>query len=58
VRLFDVGFAVRFDPMPEADDIERLLEAPDEWRDAVAVVTRERINTKEPGEDFEVYGYD
>jgi len=58
VRLFDVGFAVRFDPMPEADDIERLLEAPDEWRDAVAVVTRERINTQEPGEDFEVYGYD
>lgn len=58
VRLFDVGFAVRFDPLPATDDVERLLEAPDEWRDAVAVVSRQRVDTREPDEVFEVYGYD
>ncbi len=32
MRLFDVGFAVRFFEPQEPDRIESLLEAPDEWR--------------------------
>lgn len=31
VRLFDVGFAVRFFETQQADQVEALLEAPDEW---------------------------
>ncbi len=31
VRLFDVGFAVRFFEPQNADTVESLLEAPDEW---------------------------
>jgi len=31
VRLFDVGFAVRFFEPQDADRVESLLEAPDEW---------------------------
>lgn len=31
VRLFDVGFAIRFFEPQDADEIEALLEAPDEW---------------------------
>lgn len=31
VRLFDVGFAIRFFEPQDADEIETLLEAPDEW---------------------------
>jgi len=58
VRLFDVGFAVRFDPLPQADDVERLLEAPEEWRDAVAVLTRKPLDSDQADEVLEVYGYD
>ncbi len=31
VRIFDVGFAVRFFEKQDLEDIESLLEAPDEW---------------------------
>lgn len=34
VRLFDVGFAVRFFERQDSEQIEQLLEAPDEWREA------------------------
>lgn len=33
VRLFDFGFAVRFFEPQKAENIEGLLEAPEEWRD-------------------------
>ncbi|ODT75528.1 MAG: hypothetical protein ABS76_34010 [Pelagibacterium sp. SCN 64-44] len=32
VRLFDVGFAVRFFERQDPEQLEDLLEAPDEWR--------------------------
>lgn len=35
VRLFDFGFAVRFFERQSADQLEGLLEAPDEWRDVM-----------------------
>lgn len=35
VRLFDFGFAVRFFEPQDADHLEGLLEAPDEWRDVM-----------------------
>jgi hypothetical protein len=35
VRLFDFGFAVRFFEPQSAEQIEGLLEAPDEWRDVM-----------------------
>ncbi|MCP8882353.1 PilZ domain-containing protein [Devosia sp. XJ19-1] len=35
VRLFDFGFAVRFFEPQSADNIEGLLEAPEEWRDVM-----------------------
>ncbi|WP_137152076.1 hypothetical protein [Devosia sp. FKR38] len=38
VRLFDVGFAVHFAEPQAVDDIESLLESPQEWRLAVAVL--------------------
>lgn len=58
VRLFDVGFAVHFDSLQSGDDIEELLGAPDEWREAVAVLKATRIDTDE-GELLELtdYGY-
>lgn len=55
VRLFDVGFAVRFDEVQDADEVEHLLEAPQEWRDAVAVLRPMRIDTGE-GEDLALAG--
>lgn len=58
VRLFDVGFAVHFDAVQPYEDIEGLLEAPDEWRSAVAVVGPVHVDTSEPGEATERYGYD
>lgn len=58
VRLFDVGFAVRFDTLQPADEIEDLLEAPQEWRKAVAVLKPVHIDTTEPGDAGEGYGYD
>ena len=58
VRLFDVGFAVHFDTLQPADEIEDLLEAPTEWRKAVAVLTPMRIDTSEPGDSDDGYGYD
>lgn len=57
VRLFDVGFAVHFDSLQAVDDIEERLAAPDEWRDAVAVLKAKRINTDDPGEVFEFTDY-
>jgi len=57
-RLFDVGFAVTFEPAPDAEDIERLLEAPAEWLNTVRVVAPQRIDTSEPGETLDVYGGD
>ncbi|WP_354061401.1 PilZ domain-containing protein [Devosia sp. 2618] len=58
VRIFDVGFAVAFNtPQPE-DEIEGLLEAPQEWRKAVAVLPTGRIDTREAGDSDEGYGYD
>lgn len=35
VRLFDFGFAVRFFEPQNADHLEGLLEAPDEWREVM-----------------------
>lgn len=35
VRLFDFGFAVRFFEPQDADHLEGLLEAPDEWREVM-----------------------
>jgi hypothetical protein len=35
VRLFDFGFAVRFFEPQEAEHIEGLLEAPDDWREVM-----------------------
>ena len=35
VRLFDVGFAVRFFEKQDAGDIESRLEAPEDWRRAI-----------------------
>ncbi len=35
VRIFDFGFAVRFFERQSADQLEGLLEAPDEWRDVM-----------------------
>lgn len=55
VRLFDVGFAIRFDSAHDSDEIEHLLEAPEEWRDAVAVLHPSRIDTSE-GEDLALAG--
>lgn len=43
VRLFDVGFAVRFFEKQDLDDIEALLEAPEEWRRAVQRSTARRL---------------
>ena len=58
VRKLDVGFAVHFDTLQPADEIEDLLEAPTEWRKAVAVLTPMRIDTSEPGDSDDGYGYD
>jgi hypothetical protein len=59
VRLFDVGFAVRFDALEPGDEIERLLEAPPQWRGALAVIPPMRIDTSEPGDpQSDGYGYD
>lgn len=58
VRQFDVGFAVRFDERQRDDEIEALLEAPLEWRRAVAVLQPRHIDTSEPGDAIEGYGYD
>lgn len=58
VRLFDVGFAVHFDTLQPIDEIEDLLEAPLEWRNAVAVLPPSHIDTSEPGDAGEGYGYD
>ena len=55
VRLFDVGFAVRFDAVQDSEEIEHLLEAPEEWREAVAVLHPPRIDTSE-GEDLALAG--
>ncbi|MHA6690535.1 PilZ domain-containing protein [Devosia sp. A449] len=58
VRPFEVGFAVHFDTPQPADEIEFMLEAPEEWRKAVAVLTPVHIDTSEPGDSDEGYGYD
>lgn len=58
VRLFDVGFAISFDMLQIAEDIEELLAAPDEWREAVAVLKANKINTDDAGEVYEAVGYD
>lgn len=55
VRHFDVGFALHFDEMQNGEEIEDLLEAPEEWRDAVAVLHPTRIDTSE-GEDLALAG--
>jgi hypothetical protein len=55
VRGFDVGFAVKFDALQDRDEVEQLLEAPQEWREAVQVVTALRIDTDE-GEDLTLAG--
>lgn len=56
-RLFDVGFAVHFDSLQSGYDVEDLLAAPEERRDAVAVVKASHINTDDPGEVFEFTDY-
>lgn len=58
VRLVEVGFAVHFDNLQPADEIEFMLEAPEEWRQAVAVLPAIHIDTSEPGDSDEGYGYD
>jgi hypothetical protein len=57
VRLFDVGFAVHFDAVQNADQIEDMLGAPEEWRDAIAVLRTNRINTSDPRDVFDLVGY-
>ena len=57
VRLFDVGFAVHFESRQPVDEIEGLLEAPLEWRNAVAVLKPVKVDTGETG-DVDRYGYD
>lgn len=57
VRLFDVGFAVHFDSLQSGDDVEELLAAPEEWRDAVAVVKASHIDTADPDDTFEFTDY-
>lgn len=57
VRLFDVGFAVRFDAPQSQDEIEELLAAPSEWQDAVAVVKARKIDTDDPDELFALSDY-
>lgn len=47
VRHLDVGLAVTFDST-QADDVEQLLEAPQEWQDAVSVLKPVRIDTSDP----------
>lgn len=58
VRQFDVGFAVHFE-VPPAEELEAMLETPPEWRNAVAVVPPQHIDTSEPDDTpAEGYGYD
>jgi hypothetical protein len=57
VRLFDVGFAVHFDSLQSGDDVEELLAAPEEWRDAVAVVKASHIDTDDLDEILEFTDY-
>jgi hypothetical protein len=57
VRLFDVGFAVHFDSLQSGDDVEELLAAPEEWRDAVVVVKPSHIDTADPDDVFEFTDY-
>jgi hypothetical protein len=57
VRRFDVGFAVVFDTLQDPEEVELLLEAPEEWREAVSVLKASPINTDEPGEDLELTDY-
>ncbi len=56
VRIFDVGFAVRFFERQDIDELESLLEAPEEWTKAMRRVPAP------PGEDDEIslhaYGAD
>lgn len=55
VRGFDVGFAVQFNELQSAEEVEQLLEAPEEWREAARVMTAKRIDTDE-GEDLALAG--
>lgn len=54
VRLFDVGFAVRFFERQDPEEIESLLEAPEEWRSAA----RRAVPARDPVDPAEVYGAD
>jgi len=57
VRLFDVGFAVSFDALQDLEEIEQLLEAPEEWREAVSVIKANPIDTDDEGEVLELTDY-
>lgn len=57
VRLFDVGFAISFDAVHDPEEIEQLLEAPEEWKDAVAVLKPTRIDTTDLEPELELVGY-
>ena len=57
VRLFDVGFAVHFAEPQSHDDIESLLEAPQEWRLAVAVLPPQVAESDEPIEFADLIGF-
>lgn len=47
VRLLDMGFAVNFDSR-QGEDVEQMLEAPEEWHDAVSVLKSTRVDTTDP----------
>ncbi|MEO8686248.1 MAG: hypothetical protein ABI414_15580 [Devosia sp.] len=57
VRRFNVGFTVSFDLLQDPDEIEQLLEAPEEWRDAVSVLKSNPIDTNDLGEVLELTDY-
>ena len=57
VRRFNVCFAVSFDKPQDPEEIEQLLEAPEEWREAVRVLKADPIDTNDPGEVLELTDY-
>ncbi|HTM79388.1 MAG TPA: PilZ domain-containing protein [Devosia sp.] len=57
VRQFEVGFAVAFDALQDAEAIEQLLEAPEEWHEAVSVLKAAPVDTADPSDDPDPTGY-
>ena len=57
VRLFDVGFAVHFAEPQSIEEIESLLESPQEWRLAVAVLPPRVADSDEAIEFADLIGF-